>query len=81
MLFKVVHLGLLLYFLLFKWTRLSSFFSDVRLIPLTTNEKQLTTWSITMIMITSHFIGYIGAVGMLYNYGTWYFSSLPLLID
>ncbi len=32
-------------------------------------------------MLTSQFVGYIGSVGMLYNYGTWYFLTLPFLLD
>ena len=50
---RIIMLILFAFFLVFKWTRLSTFFSDVRLYPFTVTRKYVHPRKIAMIMASS----------------------------
>eukprot|EP00350_Pseudokeronopsis_sp_OXSARD2_P013133 CAMPEP_0170568476 /NCGR_PEP_ID=MMETSP0211-20121228/81229_1 /TAXON_ID=311385 /ORGANISM="Pseudokeronopsis sp., Strain OXSARD2" /LENGTH=160 /DNA_ID=CAMNT_0010890391 /DNA_START=406 /DNA_END=884 /DNA_ORIENTATION=- len=83
------HLSLLIGFLLFKWTHFlggfSAWLKELRLNELwekglKINSKRLNPYYVAVTMFTCNFFGIICARSLHFQFYSWYFHSLPLLL-
>jgi alpha-1,3-mannosyltransferase len=81
----VTHLSLLLVFLFFKWTSLtsglSSWFKQLRLPELfSATRKALDPRYVALSMFTCNLIGILCARSLHYQFYSWYYQTLPLIL-
>jgi len=81
----VLNLSLWIIFLLFKWTNikkgLGHWFNKVRLVKgLNTSPRPLNPYYVAISMFTCNFIGIVCARSLHYQFYSWYFHQLPLLL-
>lgn len=82
-----VHLTLLLIFLLFKWTNFSrgvnSWLKEIRLtelLNLNLPNRTLDPYYVILSMFTCNLIGILCARSLHYQFYSWYYQMLPLIL-
>jgi hypothetical protein len=76
---RILMLTMFTIFLVFKWTRLSTFFADVRLYPFTMTRKFVHPRKIALIMASSGVISYFTAPCTHQQFIEWIEFLTPML--
>eukprot|EP00347_Sterkiella_histriomuscorum_P004760 403359212 len=84
----IAHLSLLIVFLLFKWTHIergiANWFKEIRLnelFNLNAPTRQLDANYVAQSMFYCNFIGIVCARSLHYQFYSWYFHTLPLILN
>ena len=79
-----LHLGFLLIFLFFKWTKYNSIpelFNNVRLWPISHEKRKINKYNALLILLTCNFIGMSCSRGTHQQFYAWYSFSFPFLLN
>lgn len=77
----ITTLAFLLVFLFKKWTRVNTFFSDIRLHPFSTEKRKMDCYTQTLIIFSCNFIGCIFSIGSHIQFFIWFYYCIPFLVD